>query len=113
MIFWAMPSVKCELPGHQRYGKLSGSVRRQMQPALDAPGEAAMSTLELSDQESQLIEILREWSGKDAYEMRIERHDGAWEISLKELGTKLRARGVGVSFDAAWDGITLTGPRRL
>jgi hypothetical protein len=71
-----------------------------------------MSTLELSDQESQLIEILREWSGEDAYEMRIERHDGAWEISLKELGTKRGARGVGVS-SAAWDGITLTGPPRL
>jgi len=64
-----------------------------------------MSTLDLSEQETQLIEILREWGGvvKDPYEMRIEQRDGAWEISLQELGTSRVARGVGATFDAAWD----------
>jgi len=62
-----------------------------------------MSTLDLSEQEAQLIEILREWNGKDAYEIRIGRQDGAWEISLKDLGTAHVARGTGGTFDAAWD----------
>jgi hypothetical protein len=62
-----------------------------------------MSTLELSGQESQLIQILREWDGKDAYQMIIERRDSAWDISLREFGTNRGARGTGATFDAAWD----------
>ena len=62
-----------------------------------------MSTVDLSEQEAQLIEILREWNGEDAYEMRIAQQDGAWEISLKKLGTAHGARGTGATFDAAWD----------
>ena len=42
-----------------------------------------MGALKLSKQETELIEILREWGGKDAYEVTIERRDGAWEISQK------------------------------
>jgi hypothetical protein len=62
-----------------------------------------MSTLELSAQESQLIGILREWDGKDAYQIVIERREGAWDIILKEFGTNRGARGTGATFDAAWD----------
>ena len=60
-----------------------------------------MSTLELSEEETQLIEILREWDGDDAYQLIIE--DGAWDLSMKELGTSRGARGTGATFDAAWD----------
>src|SRR6516164_4149441 len=65
--------------------------------------EAAMRTLELSEEETQLIEILREWDGDDAYQLIIERRDGAWDLSMKELGTSRGARGTGATFDAAWD----------
>src|SRR5215831_4870056 len=54
--------------------------------------EAPMSTLELSEEETQLIEILREWDGDDAYQLIIERRDGAWDLSMKELGTSRGAR---------------------
>jgi hypothetical protein len=62
-----------------------------------------MRTLELSEEETQLIEILREWDGDDAYQLIIERRDGAWDLSMKELGTSRGARGTGATFDAAWD----------
>jgi len=57
--------------------------------------------LKLSEEETQLIEILREWDGDDAYQLIIERRDGAWDLSMKELGRG--ARGTGATFDAAWD----------
>jgi hypothetical protein len=47
--------------------------------------------------------ILREWNGDDAFEIGIERNHGAWETSLKQFGTKRGARGVGATFDIAWD----------
>jgi hypothetical protein len=40
-----------------------------------------MRTLELSEEETQLIEILREWDGDDAYQLIIERRDGAWDLA--------------------------------
>jgi hypothetical protein len=68
-----------------------------------------MSALDLSEQESQLIEICREWHGTDAYRLTIERRDGAWNVSLKQLGgppddrgTRGASRGTGATFDAAW-----------
>jgi len=62
-----------------------------------------MSTLELSEEETQLIEILRQWDGDDAYQLKIERRDSAWDIGMRELGTNRGARGTGATFDAAWD----------
>jgi hypothetical protein len=66
-----------------------------------------MSTLDLSEQEGQLIEIFREWGGVDAYRLAIERRDGAWDVSLKQLGgppdNRAAARGTGATFDAACD----------
>jgi hypothetical protein len=64
-----------------------------------------MSALELSEQEAELIHILRQWKAKDAYQICIERRDGAWDISMKEFGTNRGARGTGATFDAAWDDI--------
>jgi len=67
-----------------------------------------MSTIDLSEQESQLIEILREWSGGDAHTHRltIERRDGAWDITLEQLSAPPgAARGTGATFDTAWDSL--------
>ena len=55
-----------------------------------------MRTLELSEEETQLIEILREWDGDDAYQLIIERRDGAWDLSMKELGTSRGATRYGL-----------------
>jgi hypothetical protein len=61
--------------------------------------------IELSKQEQQLVEILREWTGNDEYRLDIERTGGAWEIKLSMLYKKKKkwARGVGTTFNEAWD----------
>jgi hypothetical protein len=64
---------------------------------------------EVSVSERQLIEILREWQGEsDDYHLAIERADGAWEV---KLGLRWKekdkwARGVGKTFDDAWDNVS-------
>jgi len=62
---------------------------------------------QVSEQEASFLEILREWSGKDDYRMVIEFQSGAWEISLQAVinGKDCRARGVGETFDQAWDNV--------
>ena len=69
-----------------------------------------MKQLLLSEQERELIETLREWGDKvkDAYAIRIEWRDGAWDIRLKALDTKMGARGTGKTFAAAWDDMAPT-----
>jgi hypothetical protein len=63
---------------------------------------------DLSKQEQQMIEIIRKWTGKNR-QLKIEIVDGAWDITLKEIGTKSwAARGTGATFDAAWDNINST-----
>ena len=59
--------------------------------------------MELSEQEQQLIEILREWTGDDEYRLEIEHSLGAWEIKLSTPQKKKWARGTGSTFDEAWD----------
>jgi hypothetical protein len=59
--------------------------------------------IELSEQERQLIEILREWEGDDEYRLEIGRAGGAWEIKLSASGEAKWARGVGTTFNEAWD----------
>jgi len=49
------------------------------------------------------LKYSEKWDGEDAYQVIIERRDGAWDISMKELGTTRGARGTGATFDAAWD----------
>ena len=34
--------------------------------------------MELTNQEHEMIELLREWSDKDSYALTIEVRDGAW-----------------------------------
>jgi hypothetical protein len=66
----------------------------------DVP-KAATSVMKLTEQERQLVEIIRTNADSDSFRVSIERHNGAWEISL---GGKLgRGRGAGSSFAEAWD----------
>jgi hypothetical protein len=69
-----------------------------------------MSNKDLSLQESLLLEMMREWSGKDNCRMKIEYRDGAWEItmSISLYGNDHTARGVGASFAQAWDNMNPT-----
>jgi hypothetical protein len=61
--------------------------------------------MELTVQERQMIEVLREWTGASEYGLHIERQDGAWNITLTEFtdDKKMGARGSGATFDEAWD----------
>ena len=62
--------------------------------------------LDLTDQERQLIECLRQqpaaWA--DSFGISIRLEDGAWEVEMHS--GKIQGRGVGPTFAAAWDGIT-------
>ena len=60
---------------------------------------------EPSEQETQLLQILREWSGNDDYCLSIEYGDGVWEIALSAApgGKRSSARGSGRTFEEAWD----------
>ena len=63
--------------------------------------------LDLTDQERQLIECLRDQAAGprgDDFGISIRLEDGAWEIKMSS--GKLQGRGVGANFDAAWDNIT-------
>jgi hypothetical protein len=64
----------------------------------------------LTEQELQLIEMLREWGGKENYRMVIEVRDGGWDaaISRDPHGQNARARGTGNSFNEAWDNMIHT-----
>ena len=60
--------------------------------------------MELTEQERQLVEIVRANADSDGFRVAIERQDGAWEISL---GGKLgRGRGAGSSFAEPWDDLS-------
>jgi hypothetical protein len=61
---------------------------------------------QVTDAERQLIESLRQLRpGDDNLRLVIELADGGWEIDMSEPGTKRGARGVGITFDQAWDGM--------
>ena len=60
--------------------------------------------IEPTEQERQLLSILREWVEKDHYRLVIEFNDGAWEIEISAPSHGHEAtRGVGSSFATAWD----------
>ena len=67
-----------------------------------------------SEQERQLIEVLREWASDDEYRHEIERSSGAWEIKLSSPRNGPRqekwARGVGGTFNEAWDNVERSWP---
>jgi hypothetical protein len=72
--------------------------------------------LEPSEQELQMLEMMREWSGKDEFRVVIEFKDGAWETSLTGIlvgrvsgvPKKMTSRGVGRTFDDAWNNMDPT-----
>jgi Arm DNA-binding domain len=64
-----------------------------------------MTNLEVSEQERQLIEILRQWAGDAEYQIEIKRENGVWELKLSEPRAGRWARGVGRTFAEAWDHI--------
>jgi hypothetical protein len=68
-----------------------------------------------SAQEMQLLETLREWGGDDDCRLLIERRDGAWEISLAVVmaDKKSSGRGVGATFDQAWDNTIRPGRKSI
>ena len=59
--------------------------------------------MDITEQERQMIEMLREWDKSENYQLQIEIVEGAWDIALKEIGTPRGARGTGDSFNSAWD----------
>ena len=71
---------------------------------------------DLTDQERQMIEIIRENADTTEFRLLIERRDGAWDITMSARGLaglspfrpsrpkgEGSARGVGATFDEAWD----------
>jgi hypothetical protein len=65
-------------------------------------------TIELSKQEEQMIESLREWQdSSEEFSLLIEYRDGAWDITLSMTRTPgeppKTTRGTGATFAAAWD----------
>ena len=63
-----------------------------------------------SEQELQMIQILRAFNTGEDFSMLIERRLGTWDITLssvlvgKSLKAKThKARGTGATFDQAWD----------
>jgi hypothetical protein len=64
---------------------------------------------DITDQERQFLEILREWDRLAGdYQVVIERRQGAWDATMTELGTQRVARGTGATFDEAWYNMTPT-----
>ena len=77
------------------------------------PGQYApkhtSTEIEPTEQEKQMISILREWGGTEHYRMVIECNDGAWEIVIAAPSHEsLVSRGVGATFDDAWDAMAPT-----
>ena len=66
-----------------------------------------LNAFEATDAGRQLIEIIREQKGDHEFRLLIERVDGAWEIvmSIPPHDERHKARGVGSTLDAAWNGM--------
>jgi hypothetical protein len=66
--------------------------------------------MDVTEQERQMIEMIREQSGTDEYRLVIERIGGTWEIATDAMlrGKQRSARGVGTTFDRAWDNMAPT-----
>jgi hypothetical protein len=63
-------------------------------------------TLEaLTDEEWEMIEIIRENRQEDGFRLMIERRDGAWEIELKSKRVPYPGRGTGADFNKAWSNV--------
>lgn len=69
--------------------------------------EQETTPMELTEQERQLVEILREWDHLGDHRLTIERH-GAWDVALQQQDDPGRViRGIGPTFAEAWDTMDL------
>jgi hypothetical protein len=67
-------------------------------------------TLEaLTDEEWEMIEIIRENRQEDGFRLLIERRDGAWVIELKSKRVPYPGRGTGTDFNEAWSNVIGVG----
>ena len=58
----------------------------------------------MTEQEQQLLEIFREWqSMTQNYQIVIEHTEGAWDITMEEVGTGRVVHGTGTTLEVAWD----------
>jgi len=63
-------------------------------------------TLEaLTDEEWEMIEIIRENRQEDDFRLLIERKEGAWEIELRSKRVPYPERGTGADFNKAWSNV--------
>jgi hypothetical protein len=62
--------------------------------------------MELTEQESQLLEMIRELDEGEQLRLAVARRNGQWEVIVSAPpAVRYNARGVGVTFDAAWDNL--------
>ena len=67
-------------------------------------------TLEaLTDEEWEMIEIIRENRQEDGFRLMIERRDGAWELEIRSKRVPYPERGTGADFNEAWSNVIGTG----
>jgi hypothetical protein len=67
-------------------------------------------TLEaLTDEEWEMIEIIRENRHEDGFRLLIERKEGAWEIEIRSKRVPYPERGTGGDFNKAWSNVIGTG----
>jgi hypothetical protein len=67
--------------------------------------------MKLTQQEEQLIEVIRENANDEGFRLLLERQNGVWEVTPRappRRGKLGSARGVGTSFTAAWDNMNPT-----
>jgi hypothetical protein len=57
-----------------------------------------------TEQERQLIECIRRLKPTEKFGLAVRLEGGAWEIDMSI--DNIKGRGVGATFDAAWDNIT-------
>jgi hypothetical protein len=62
---------------------------------------------DVTDQEQQFLEIMRDMNKRlQDVQVVINRIQGVWDVTMKELGTERIARGTGATFDEAWNNVT-------
>jgi hypothetical protein len=64
--------------------------------------------MEPTEQERQMLECIREQGRHDRFRLTIELEEGVWQASM-EAGGFVQVRGVGASFDQAWDNMAQIG----
>jgi hypothetical protein len=98
-----LDQIRKFLPG------LTPQERAVLQKELSVEEAIRDDQLDITAQEQQFLEFLREWDTMpEDYQVVIEHVQGVWDATTKELGTKRVARGTGASFDEAWNNMEPT-----